>query len=266
MNDLEDVKQVVPRALEVGGGEVHILVNCGGMLIREDSVDVKEDDWNTVCPVSLVWLPPPLSSQSASDHVAGFLHWRLMRIISSSPTLRSPPPPCVSLTPAQVLDVNLNSLFPLSKAAANHMIPKRRGKIINIASLNSFIGGFRVASYTASKAGVLGLTKALSNEWAKYNITVNAIAPGSVATDMYVFSVTRWTGRKGEGEGEADEGRNTEARKNPEFIQARLAGTPGGRWGTPEDFAGPALFLASAASQFVTGETIIVDGVSVPVL
>ena len=85
---------------------------------------------------------------------------------------------------AQVLDTNLTSLFVICQAAGRHMIPKQRGKIINVSSLNAFIGGARVISYTAAKTAVMGLTKALSNEWAKYNINVNAIAPGSVATDM----------------------------------------------------------------------------------
>jgi 2-deoxy-D-gluconate 3-dehydrogenase len=78
----------------------------------------------------------------------------------------------------------LKALFFICQAAGRHMIPRRQGKILNVASLNSFIGGIRVATYAASKGGVTQLTKALSNEWAKYNIQVNAIAPGSIATDM----------------------------------------------------------------------------------
>ncbi|OCF45342.1 hypothetical protein I317_00865 [Kwoniella heveanensis CBS 569] len=184
LEDLDDVKQVFDRALKVAsGGTIDILVNCGGMLIREDSVNVTHADWS------------------------------------------------------KVLDINLNALFLLSQAAGKHMIERREGKIVNIASLNSFIGGFRVASYSAAKGAVTQLTKALSNEWAKYNINVNAIAPGSVATDI-----------------------NTEARKNEDFVKSRLAGTPGGRWGAPEDFAGVAVFLASRASQWITGEVITVDG------
>jgi 2-deoxy-D-gluconate 3-dehydrogenase len=82
------------------------------------------------------------------------------------------------------MNVNLNALFVLCQAAGKHMIPRKSGKILNIASLSSLVGGIRVASYSASKAGVAGLTKALSNEWSKFNINVNAIAPGSIATDM----------------------------------------------------------------------------------
>jgi 2-deoxy-D-gluconate 3-dehydrogenase len=143
LNSIEDSGKVVSRALEVVE-EIHILVNCGGMLIRDDSVDVKVEDWNTV-------------SQTQWLSVSHF---------------------------HQVLNVNLNSLFAITQAVGRHMIPLRRGKIINVTSLNASVGGFRVASYSASKGAVESLTKALSNEWAKYNITVNSIAPGSIATDM----------------------------------------------------------------------------------
>lgn len=80
--------------------------------------------------------------------------------------------------------MNLKALFFICQAAGRHMVPRRTGKIVNVASLNSFIGGETVASYAASKGGVSQLTKALSNEWAQYNIQVNCIAPGSIATDM----------------------------------------------------------------------------------
>jgi len=138
---------------------------------------------------------------------------------------------------SQVLDVNLNALFILSQAAGKHMISNRHGRIISTASVNSFLGGSRVASYTASKAALMGVTKALSNEWAKYNVTVNCIAPGSVVTDI-----------------------NAEAREDPAFTENRIRGIPGGRWGKPADFAGPAVFLASAASNWITGEMLVVDG------
>ena len=85
------------------------------------------------------------------------------------------------------MNVNLNSLWILCQAAGRHMIPSRHGKIINVASLNSYFGGARVPSYSASKGAVTQLTKALSNEWSRFNINVNAIAPGSIATDMCVF-------------------------------------------------------------------------------
>ncbi|RSL55434.1 hypothetical protein CEP53_007085 [Fusarium sp. AF-6] len=136
-----------------------------------------------------------------------------------------------------VMDVNLKALFFLCQAAGRHMVPRRSGKIVNIASINSLIGGENYAPYSSSKGGVLQLTKALSNEWAKHNVQVNAIAPGYVATDM-----------------------NIALRSNAEVTADAIAGCPAGRWGTPADFAGPAVFLCSNASQYVTGEVLVVDG------
>ncbi|MBB3141863.1 2-dehydro-3-deoxy-D-gluconate 5-dehydrogenase KduD [Halomonas organivorans] len=138
----------------------------------------------------------------------------------------------------EVLDVNLKSLFFLSQAFARHCIDgSRRGKIINIASMLSFQGGIRVPSYTASKSGVLGLTRLMANEWASRGINVNAIAPGYMATN------------------------NTEAlRHDPERSREILGRIPAGRWGDPEDLAGAAVFLASSASDYVHGHTLAVDG------
>ncbi|KAL6366026.1 hypothetical protein LRP88_00119 [Fusarium phalaenopsidis] len=136
-----------------------------------------------------------------------------------------------------VMDVNLKALFFLCQAAGRHMVPRRSGKIVNIASINSFIGGENYAPYSSSKGGVSQLTKALSNEWAKHNVQVNAIAPGYVATDM-----------------------NTALRPNAEITAAAITGCPAGRWGTPADYAGPAVFLCSDAAQYVTGEVLVVDG------
>ncbi|MFG6666193.1 2-dehydro-3-deoxy-D-gluconate 5-dehydrogenase KduD [Halomonas sp. HNIBRBA4712] len=138
----------------------------------------------------------------------------------------------------EVLDVNLKNVFFLSQAFARACIAKKqRGKIINIASMLSFQGGIRVPSYTASKSGVLGLTRLLANEWASEGINVNAIAPGYMATN------------------------NTEAlRKDPQRSQEILARIPAGQWGTPDDLAGAAVFLASDASNYVQGHTLAVDG------
>jgi len=138
---------------------------------------------------------------------------------------------------SMVLDVNLNALWILSQAAGKHMIENRHGRIISTASINSFIGGSRVPAYSASKAALMGVTKAMSNEWAKFNVTVNCICPGSVVTEI-----------------------NSKARQDPEFTVNRTKGIPGGRWGAPADFAGPTVFLASAASNWVTGEMLVVDG------
>lgn len=137
-----------------------------------------------------------------------------------------------------ILNLNLKTLFFLSqKVAKQFMKQETGGKIINIASMLSFQGGIRVPAYTASKSGVMGLTKALANEWAKYNINVNAIAPGYMATD------------------------NTkQIREDEKRSQEILDRIPAGRWGTPEDLAGTVVFLASKASDYVNGHTHAVDG------
>lgn len=137
-----------------------------------------------------------------------------------------------------ILNLNLKTLFFLSQRVAKEFIKQESGgKIINIASMLSFQGGIRVPAYTASKSGVMGVTKALANEWAKYNINVNAIAPGYMATD------------------------NTKAiREDEKRNDEILSRIPAGRWGTPEDLAGAVVFLASKASDYVNGHTLAVDG------
>lgn len=136
-----------------------------------------------------------------------------------------------------VIEVNLSSVFRLSQAAGRKMIQQGSGKIVNIASLLSFQGGITVPAYTASKSGVAGLTKALANEWAKFNITVNAIAPGYMATNNTAAL-------------RADETRNRQ-------ILERI---PAGRWGESEDLAGAAVFLSSSASDYLNGHVLVVDG------
>jgi len=137
-----------------------------------------------------------------------------------------------------VINVNLTVPFLMSQLAAREMIKRGKGgKIINIASVLSFLGGYTVPAYSASKGGVAQLTKAFCNEWARYRINVNAIAPGYMDTQLNVNLVN-------------DEGRNAE-------ILARI---PAGRWGTPEDVKGAAIFLASRASDYLNGAVIPVDG------
>lgn len=136
-----------------------------------------------------------------------------------------------------VLEVNLSSVFRLSQAAGRRMIEQGSGKIVNIASLLSFQGGITVPAYTASKSGVAGLTKALANEWAKFNVNVNALAPGYIET-------------KNTAALKADETRNRQ-------ILERI---PAGRWGVPEDVAGAAVFLSSSASDYMHGHLLVVDG------
>jgi 2-deoxy-D-gluconate 3-dehydrogenase len=137
-----------------------------------------------------------------------------------------------------VININLKTLFFMSQAAARQFIKQGSGgKIINIASMLSFQGGIRVPSYTAAKGGVRTLTMLMANEWARYQINANAIAPGYMATD------------------------NTEAlRADKERSAAILDRIPAGRWGTPEDVAGAAVFLASPAASYINGYTLAVDG------
>jgi len=136
-----------------------------------------------------------------------------------------------------VLQVNLTSVFRLCQLAGRTMLDQQQGKIINIASLLSFQGGIRVPAYAASKGGVAQLTKALANEWAQRNVQVNAIAPGYFHTE------------------------NTSALQKDEVRNRQiLERIPAGRWGEPEDIAGAAVFLASAASNYITGEVLVVDG------
>ncbi len=136
-----------------------------------------------------------------------------------------------------VLQINLKALFFLSQVAARQMAEQGGGKIINIASMLSFQGGVLVPSYTAAKSGVAGITKALANELAGMNINVNAIAPGYMATDNTAPL-------------RADEKRN----------QAILERIPAGRWGDPVDLKGIVIFLASAASDYMQGAIVPVDG------
>ncbi|MDQ8735881.1 2-dehydro-3-deoxy-D-gluconate 5-dehydrogenase KduD [Paenibacillus sp. LHD-38] len=136
-----------------------------------------------------------------------------------------------------VIDVNLNSVFVLSQLAGKHMIEQGSGKIINIASMLSYQGGINVPGYTSSKHAVAGLTKALASEWASKGLQVNAIAPGYMSTD------------------------NTEAlREDPVRSTQILQRIPAGRWGSSEDLIGPAVFLASSASDYMNGHILAVDG------
>lgn len=137
----------------------------------------------------------------------------------------------------RILGLNVTSVFELSKLAAVEMKKQGSGKIINMGSILSVLGGFNAAAYSTSKGAVLQLTKSLSNEWAEYGIQVNAIAPGYMLTTMN------------------DDLMNDPVR-GPQ-VEARI---PAKRWGTPQDVAGVALFLAAPASDYVTGTLIPVDG------
>lgn len=138
----------------------------------------------------------------------------------------------------ELIAVNLTSVFRLSQLAGQDMLKRgAKGKILNIASLLSFQGGILVPAYAAAKGGVAQLTKALANEWASKGINVNAIAPGYMATDN-----------------------TTPLRQDPQRSRQILERIPAGRWGEPGDIAGAAVFLCSAASDYIHGHVMVVDG------
>ena len=163
---------------------------------------------------------------------------RIDILVNNAGTIRRAPAVDFSETDwDDVLQINLKAAFFLSQAVGRIMIAQGGGKIINTASMLSFQGGIIVPSYTASKSGLAGITRALANEWAKHNINVNAIAPGYMATD------------------------NTAAlRADPSRSASILERIPAGRWGTPDDIQGAVVFLASSASDYVNGAILAIDG------
>lgn len=138
-----------------------------------------------------------------------------------------------------VLEINLTATFLFSQLAGREMLKNGYGRIINFASMNSFFGGLQIPSYAASKGAVSLITKSLSNEWACKGVTVNALAPGYIETQLNPFY------------------RTPAGAEQNKIIVSRI---PAGRWGKPEDIVGPALFFASSASEYVTGVTLPVDG------
>lgn len=136
-----------------------------------------------------------------------------------------------------VLNVNLTSVFSLCKLTGKHLLEQGSGKIVNITSLLSFQGGVNVPGYSAAKAGLANLTRALANEWAGRGVNVNGIAPGYIETDN-----------------------TTALRQNPERFRQISERIPAGRWGTPRDLAGAAVFLCAPASDYVHGHVLTVDG------
>lgn len=186
------------------------------------------------------------SSPTAMDEIVAMIvkAWKRLDIVVNNAGIirRAPAVEYDALDWEEVIQVNLTACFHLSQAAGKQMMTQdphlgHRGKIVQIASLLSYQGGITVPAYTAAKHGVLGMVRALSNEWAGEGINVNAIAPGYIRTD------------------------NTQAlQDNPERSKAILERIPAGRWGEPEDIAGAAVFLASPAANFIHGTTLTVDG------
>ncbi|GDY30753.1 SDR family oxidoreductase [Gandjariella thermophila] len=177
--------------------------------------------------------------EAVAPALSGLLHERRIDVlVNNAGIIHREPAAEVHLTNwRRVLAVDLDSVFALSQVVGRQMLARRSGKIVNIASLLSFQGGILVPAYAAGKHAVAGLTRALANEWAAHGIQVNAIAPGYIDTDA-----------------------TAALRADPERGAAISARIPAGRWGTPEDLVGAAVFLASRASDYVNGHLLVVDG------
>ncbi|WP_433381592.1 2-dehydro-3-deoxy-D-gluconate 5-dehydrogenase KduD [Actinoplanes sp. CA-142083] len=183
-------------------------------------------------------IPCDLATATPADLTAAIDEFRPEILVNNAGIIRRAP--AADVTPTdwdEVLTVNLDAVFHLSQAAGRHMLAAGTGKIINVASMLSFQGGIRVPAYTAAKHAIVGLTKALANEWAPHGVNVNAIAPGYMATD------------------------NTTALREDQTRAAEiLSRIPAARWGTPDDLAGAIVFLASDAARYIHGTTLPVDG------
>jgi 2-deoxy-D-gluconate 3-dehydrogenase len=177
------------------------------------------------------------ATKALAEELCGLLRPVDILVNNAGTIARAPALDLADETWDHVLTVDLSSQFVLTRRIGREMVRRGYGKVIQTASLLSFQGGINVAAYTAAKSGIAGLTRALANEWAPHGVNVNAIVPGYVATD------------------------NTQAlRDDPVRNQAILERIPAGRWGSPEDLAGAAVFLASAASDYVNGILLPVDG------
>jgi 2-deoxy-D-gluconate 3-dehydrogenase len=166
-------------------------------------------------------------------------HWGHLDILvnSAGMQIRAPSVDYAEEDWDKIIALNLTALFRMCQRVGRQMIQQNSGKIINIASIVIFIGGMKIPAYAASKGGVAQVTKALANEWARFNINVNAVAPGYTLTEM-----------------------TQTLHADPIRSKEILARTPAHRWGTPDDLAGAIIFLASSASDFVNGHILTVDG------
>jgi 2-deoxy-D-gluconate 3-dehydrogenase len=178
------------------------------------------------------------SSASIDKAFGGIAEMNVDIVVNNAGTIsRAPAAETAMQDWTRVINTNLSSIFQISQACGSAMILRGHGTIINIASLLSFQGGINVPAYTASKHGVAGVTKALANEWGNKGVSVNAIAPGYIATDN-----------------------TAPLRADQERSASILARIPMGRWGEAEDIASVAVFLASPAARYINGEVLTVDG------
>lgn len=218
------IGRAIARGLHAAGAEL-VLVGRG------DLADVAPAVATVAIDLSKPETVEPALAPVLAEH-------RVDVLVNNAGTIHRGPAADVSLADWQrIMAVNLDSAFEISKLCGRQMVARGSGKVVNIASLLSFQGGVLVSAYTASKHALVGMTKLLANEWAPANVQVNAIAPGYIATDN-----------------------TAPLRADPEREPAIRHRIPAGRWGTPEDIAGPAVFLSSAASDYVTGHVLVVDG------
>lgn len=218
---------------DAGADVVCVSSKAGGA--SETAATIKaigRKSWALACDVSD--RTQLLRMADEAEHAAG----QIDILVNNAGTIRRAPATEHTLEDWDVvIRTNLDSVFILSQRFGKKMVERKRGKIINVASLLAFSGGINVPAYTASKHAVAGVTKALANEWAASNVQVNAIAPGYFETD------------------------NTEAlRKDETRSRDILARIPAHRWGEPGDIAGAAVFLASSASDYINGHLLVVDG------
>ena len=237
------VALVTGSARGLGAAIALALAEAGADVVANDRTD-PADTVRTIAALPgrrALGLVAGLSDRAASDAlVAGAVDkmGRLDILVNNAGIIRrAPAEDYPDEAWDQVIEINLTAVFRLSRAAGRHMLARGSGKIVNIASLLSFQGGITVPSYTAAKSGVAAITKALANEWAGRGINVNAIAPGYMRTE------------------------NTRPlAEDPVRSRQISERIPAGRWGEPGDLAGTAVFLASAASDYVNGHVLVVDG------
>ena len=239
------------KAIVTGGakglcnGMAQALHDAGAEVVLLDILDIVEESarkmGETGAPVHAVKgdLSKPETLQAVYDECLEKLGGRLDILLNGAGIqFRAPAVDFPQARWEKILDINLSAVFYMSQLAGRTMLKQGYGKIINVASMCSFFGSVLIPAYTASKSGVAGITKALSNEWAAHGINVNAIAPGYMATEL--------TANMKE--------------VNPKGYAEITGRIPMGRWGLPEDLGGVAVFLASEAADYISGAIIPVDG------
>jgi 2-deoxy-D-gluconate 3-dehydrogenase len=223
----------IAAAYAAAGADLILLARDAAL---EDTLEaIKQNGGGEPTVVTADFADPAAVERVASDLAR---ERRIDILVNNAGTIRRAPAAETEAPDWQhVIDVNLNSTWAVTRPIGAAMVGRGAGKIVTIASLLSFQGGVTVPAYTASKHAVAGLTKALANEWGAAGVQVNAIAPGYISTDN-----------------------TTELRADPAREAAIRDRIPAGRWGRPEDLVGAAVFLASAASDYVNGHVLAVDG------